>query len=438
MNCNDFNKYIFDYFFDPDIDWEIRYEIEEHYFECDNCYNTFITIQEMQSEGFEEESSDMFVKLQEEKVTKLKEKGKFDEAIWCLNIALIFKPDDEKIKDQIVALEKQASSEGIDSSMDVKEESGDEFASRKIAKAKSLIKQEKPSEAIECLKDAIESLEQALIVKHDDVKCLAMLGFVYSLIHEFKKAEENLIKAHELKPYDIGILKNMVSVLYKLGKRRNAIEILEKANRGLPRSHDVVAILGEAYLLDQQNDKAEEFLELACSLCITDTTTSLINLGLLYTDSKKYTKATSVLEMARGLEPDNIAVLNNLGKVYLIINAYGDAREVLEKAYSIDSKNVAVLLNLGMAFYHLDERGKAKYFLEEANRLGPSNAAILNMLAFFYFETGDINLAQHSIETAHALDRTNEIIQHNRDIIFGKQQGELLFSHSYSSGLTIH
>jgi len=90
---------------------------------------------------------------------------------------------DKVIKDRGRAIERESGPTGTDSSAEVKEEYEDEFVKEKLAEAKELIGKGKPSEAIQCLKEA-------LIVKPNDVKCIAMLGVVYSLIHEFGKAEE--------------------------------------------------------------------------------------------------------------------------------------------------------------------------------------------------------------------------------------------------------
>ena len=41
MDCNDFEKHIYDFLTDPDFDWWLKRQMTAHYFECDKCYNTF-------------------------------------------------------------------------------------------------------------------------------------------------------------------------------------------------------------------------------------------------------------------------------------------------------------------------------------------------------------------------------------------------------------
>lgn len=55
MNCDEFGKHILDYLTDTDFDHELKDKMEEHYFECDNCFNklelTSATIGVIHSEG---------------------------------------------------------------------------------------------------------------------------------------------------------------------------------------------------------------------------------------------------------------------------------------------------------------------------------------------------------------------------------------------------
>ena len=55
MNCDEFEKYVLNYLTDRDFDPELKHKMEEHYFECDNCFNSLelatATIGVIHSEG---------------------------------------------------------------------------------------------------------------------------------------------------------------------------------------------------------------------------------------------------------------------------------------------------------------------------------------------------------------------------------------------------
>jgi len=86
---------------------------------------------------------------------------KWKDAIKVLKEVLELRPKDQDIRDRIEALEKEINSEGADSSEEVKEQSEDEFVNLKFKEARTLERVGKLSEAIECLEDA-------LVVKPDD------------------------------------------------------------------------------------------------------------------------------------------------------------------------------------------------------------------------------------------------------------------------------
>lgn len=83
MNCEDFEKYIFGYLTDRNFDSKLKEAMEEHYFECDKCFNnlelTSATIGAIQTEGV-----DKLLKYSEEK-NKISLKGKFRSLVDRLN-----------------------------------------------------------------------------------------------------------------------------------------------------------------------------------------------------------------------------------------------------------------------------------------------------------------------------------------------------------------
>jgi hypothetical protein len=76
MNCSEFKELIVDYLTKKALDLNTKKEFEEHYFECDDCFNdlelTSVTIGVIHSEGIDK----IFQFSTEERITVIKEKAK--------------------------------------------------------------------------------------------------------------------------------------------------------------------------------------------------------------------------------------------------------------------------------------------------------------------------------------------------------------------------
>ena len=371
---------------------------------------------------------------------------------------------DKVIKDRGRAIERESSPTASDISAKVKEESEDEFLNGKLSEAKELKDQEKYSEAIICLKEA-------LIVKPDDenvllaigdmcfefgvfdmalgffiklrkvapenVFVIMRLGETYNKIAQYDKSKEILEKAKELSPNNSNILSKLGCAYLALQQYGEAKEILEKAKELEQNDFSIFNNLGSAYFGLGEFEKAKEMLKIAKELEPTELT-NFSKLGYVYLKLEKHEEAKEILEKANELFPDNLGILDGLSYAYLALKQFEKAKEILERTNEIFPDNFKIINNLCWAYLEISQFEKAKKMLEIANILAPAESTILSNLACSYHETGDIYRAQHSIELAHKLDPLNEKILHNRDIILGKRAGELLFLPSDSSGLSVH
>ena len=460
-------------------------QLEQHLLECSDCLNKYNDLLEMnyilknkKDEIFQGHPG--FEKL----IEKIREIRKIsDEGVRGDDLFEIFESEVDRVK---------------------KEQSDDEFASRKIGKAKSLIEQGKQSEAIECLEKAlivkpnnydilielgdryyfhrffdkaldiygklekistdnfsvlsrlgevyfrcgehgykkalleksISSLEKANMLEPNHPEVLMRLSSNYLFLEQFEKAEEVLENTITLVPKDVNLRSTLGAVHNKLKHFEKAKNVLEKANELDPNAVELLCELGSAYIGLKRFDKAECVLEKANRL-VPNTLETLTTLGCVYLGNRQFEKAKNVLEKAYGLDPKKFRYFEVLGQVYLGLKEYIKAKIVLEKV-DIRENDTIAMNDLGFAYLSLNEHKMAKVVLERANELDPDGAYISNNLACCYYFLGDSYRAQHFIEMTYKLDSESWEIQHNRDIILGNQQGELLFLHSSPSGLTIH
>jgi tetratricopeptide (TPR) repeat protein len=94
---------------------------------------------------------------------------------------------------------------------------------------------------------SIETLEKCVRLAPHHANALTALGFSYSRSGEQEKALVKLRAALEIDPDNFFALKNHGAVLAKLGRYDEAITSLERTNRSLPDSPEVLYGLALAY-----------------------------------------------------------------------------------------------------------------------------------------------------------------------------------------------
>ena len=109
MNCEEFKKHIDNYFLDPDFDWKLRYDMDDHLMECEKCQKIYslsslVSSKEVMSEPIKNVKYEMLT----EKAALYIKKGKFEEAIKYLKQALELKPDDKTIQKKLDDILKRA------------------------------------------------------------------------------------------------------------------------------------------------------------------------------------------------------------------------------------------------------------------------------------------------------------------------------------------
>ena len=107
--------------------------------------------------------------------------------------------------------------------------------------------------------------------------------------------------------------------------------------------------LGSLYQDAGKDTKAVEAYEQAIQLN-PKYTEALVNLGGVYNDTGDYDKAKAYLEEALALNPEDCRARSNLGNVYYSMGRYPDAMFEYERAVETDPKCYSSLYNIGVAF----------------------------------------------------------------------------------------
>ena len=359
---------------------------------------------------------------------------------------------DKVIKGRVRAIERESSSTGADISAEVKEESVDEFASRKLEEAEELRAQGKPSEAIECL-DAVlivkpddeevlievgtlylflEAFDKALNIfeelyeiSPEDSLILNFLGDSYKHLEQYEKAENILKRAYEINPTESVILYNLGDVYFELQQYKEARYFLEKSNDLSPNEPLTLLSLSGVYIKLKLVKEAIETLKHANKLN-PDNSSTIYALGTMYLFNSQYEESIMMLEkLSKFNKPDNPKILMKLGICYINIKQYQEAKYALEKAHALEPDNLIVLIYLGFLCLMMGQYQEAKSNLEEAKELKSDEPSILVNLGKAYYNLGDISNSKKSMESAYEFDKNNPEIKRNLEIVLGEHEGEL-------------
>ncbi|HMG35691.1 MAG TPA: tetratricopeptide repeat protein [Blastocatellia bacterium] len=154
---------------------------------------------------------------------------------------------------------------------------------------------------------AIPALNQALAVDPKDVDSLSLLADIY-----LKQVKQNP-----------AALKQAITTGEKLLQVKN--------------DEHSWALLGQAYLMDQQWAKAAPLLE-KYARAHMDSSGAWYNFGLALSRSSQWKPAADALEQAVKLAPTNLATLLELGYVYESDKQYDKALSAYERAFDASGK----------------------------------------------------------------------------------------------------
>ena len=180
-------------------------------------------------------------------------------------------------------------------------------------------------------------------------------------------------------PENIDILVQYGNTLNRLGEKKEALILFEKANKLNP---DYIVVIDM--------------------------------LGMLYDELKLFQKCDSLYEEALLRFPENDLLMNNYAYILSVRNerlAY--AFKLAQKALEIQPDNAAYLDTIGWIYYRLGNYDLAEIYIKrslekrEENDSGDDNAVVIEHLGDVYFKQGKFNLAKEYWQRALQLDDVN-------------------------------
>lgn len=233
------------------------------------------------------------------------------------------------------------------------------------------------------LADAIDSFQEALLLKPDFSEVNARLGNLFLKSDNFQEAINFYNKAISTGPRDSEIYNNLGIALKKMllpeeaaDNFRQALSLksdfgeayvnlgsvlceLDKPEEGITcyrKALSINSLLSEAHINlglalikepGQEREAADCFLEALTSN--PDSSIAIYNLGLIYNYNFKHDEARECFEKVLSLDPENYGALENLGSIYQDQRRDEEAAECFKKVLSKNPESAMALYGFGRA-----------------------------------------------------------------------------------------
>ncbi len=261
------------------------------------------------------------------------------------------------------------------------------------------------------LDQAIAEFAKVVALDPTSVEDRMVLGQLYTVNHDAKKAEEQFKTAQALEPDAEEVVLNLARLYADSGdieREAKAIETVPVDDRTpkmedtlgaayvqLKRGKDAIAAfqraidmdpsdtgardaLAEALVNDNQLDEAlKQYQELAAA--DTDNAETLVHLGEIQRRQGKYEVALATIRKARKLEPENLDAGYNEGLLLDVLGRFDDAEQTYGKMVDLTSH--------ANGAYTTDEKNNRSIFLErlgsvysEQNKIDQAEATFQKMI----------------------------------------------------------
>lgn len=313
-------------------------------------------------------------------------------------------------------------------------------------KGYSLMKLNKPAEALKVLK-------QALALKPDDGIILNNLSWVHYKLGNYKDALEYSRRSLAITPNDPVTLTNQGNALRKLGQMKEALSAYIKAvkfdpssdiaiygkaltefdlknfksaadtftiyNRLVKEDADSYLYLGEAYYFLSQYENSIKALSHASKLAPKNVE-SYYYIGFCYNDQEKYHEAINVYDEAIKIAPNDPEAYYQRGRSYYFNNEFKESLKSLDMAIKLDPKYPYPYSWEARNYLKIKNYKAALDYADKAVSLNPGDSYPYNIKARIYYGMGKSSPALNTINKAIRLEPDyNELYITKALILYG-------------------
>lgn len=224
-----------------------------------------------------------------------------------------------------------------------------------------------------------------------------LTGEFYAQTGQPEKALEKLETANKLLPQDDIAWRQRLQLLLSENRYEEAIEAGKEAHKSVPEDAYIQFFVGSAYMLSDQNAKAEEWLENASRAPARRPFKSAIYgaLGDVRANLDKQEASDEAYELALRYDADNHNAMNNYA---YNLSVRGEnlerAKELALKAIEVAPENAAYLDTVGWVYFKLGDYDRAQRFIKASIDTGEASAEVLEHLGDVYEKLNNLDEAQ--------------------------------------------
>ncbi len=176
--------------------------------------------------------------------------------------------------------------------------------------------------------------------------------------------------------------KNYAALKLKLGDKKEAINLLEVADRLSPLEVDRKIGLGRLLFQADREEEGKACLEKAVKIAPQDEKESyLLKVAEAYMEAECFNEAEELFVKVLKDNPNQVETYNRLGIALRRQGKLADAERFYSMALKSHPHNAAIHYNLGVLQLNRQEKEKARHSFKEALRLDPSFKRAAELLA---------------------------------------------------------
>ncbi|MBF0478145.1 MAG: tetratricopeptide repeat protein [Candidatus Omnitrophica bacterium] len=138
---------------------------------------------------------------------------------------------------------------------------------------------------------------------------------------------------------------------------------------------------------------------------------SLVNLGLIELNEKKFDVAITYFKKAIDLEPNKAAIYTNLGVAYRELGKNDQARLAFERAFDLDPNEMATVEDLALCYVKEKNFKAAEKLYEKALEIEPAEEGLkLNLLKLYYNEKNIEKFKSYSEQLIKEVNDKNNLV----------------------------
>ncbi len=239
----------------------------------------------------------------------------------------------------------------------------------------------------------------------------ALAAEYFNYIRDDERLMKALIETNRLLPENEPAWRQRIQMLLIEDKFEEAIQVGKQADEAIPDDAFVLFLVGNAYLLKDDSDKAIDWLERAAAAPSQREFRSQIYtvLGDSRSQKEDWEKADEFYEMALRLNRDNDVALNNYAYFLSVRNMELEkALEMSLRSLEAEPENAAYLDTLGWIYFKMGDYEKAHQYIHASIETGDASAVVNEHLGDVYEAKGDMENARKWWQKAFELDESKE------------------------------